>query len=131
MRALTNGEGEEEEAAASAGASPGLGRKRRRAEQRGGERARAAEAWGAGRARGVLRHDPQAQPGRANLRSSAQVAAPAAKAAVYTWALRDIRSPSLFSIFFSRHAGIRRGFRVLLSLSRSACALSLALALSL
>ena len=74
MRALTNGEGEEEEAAASAGAGPGFGRKRRRAEQRGAQRARAAEARGAGWATGVLRHDPRAQPGRATLRSSAQVA---------------------------------------------------------
>ena len=81
MRALTNGEGEEEEVVASAGAAPGLGRKRRRAEQRGAQRARAAEARGAGRGGRGLRHDPHAQPGRATLRSSAQVAAPAVKAA--------------------------------------------------
>ena len=49
MRALTNGEGKEEEVVASAGAAPGLGRKRRRAEQRSAQRARAAEARGAGR----------------------------------------------------------------------------------
>ena len=73
MRALTNGEGEEEERAATAEAAPGRGRKRRRAEQRGAQRARGSADKGAGRAKGPLRHDPKALPGRAVLRASAPV----------------------------------------------------------
>ena len=81
MTALTNGEGEEEEeedeeVAASTGAEPGLGRCRRRAEQRGPQRARAAEARQGGRPKGVLRHYPKAKPGRGALKSALPFAAP-------------------------------------------------------
>ena len=86
MRALTNGEGEEEKIAAFADVEPGLGRKRRRAEQRGAQRPRAAEARGGGLAKIVLRHDPKAKPGRSALKSASPLAGPRAGAA---W-----RSPS-------------------------------------
>ena len=81
MRALTNGEGEEEERAATAEAAPRQGRKRRRAEQRGAQRARGSADKGAGRAKGPLRPDPTAQPGQAVLRAFVPVPGAGAGAA--------------------------------------------------